>query len=558
MSRPLVRSRSRRHPALLPASLYEGLARFVRAIVGGLIMAFAFGLALSLISYDPHDPSFNTASVGGAARGIHNLCSVWGSYSADILWQFFGLGSFILPVVIGAWGWRTASNKGVEMLGWRSLATLCAVSTGGMALAAMKLPPGGLPLEGALGKVVIDALISLLPFSWSNIVLALFFSLVTIIGVMPKTMQYPSTADLYLPLASADAELANRSVHDYLVIGRLRHGVTTQQAQAEMKVIAERLSRQFPATNLGWRVKVEPLLDDINGELTPLYFKLVQGATLFVLLVVCANVANLQFARGIARRPEIAMRLAMGASRSRLLQQLLTETILLGLVGAVGGLIFAQIYMHLSLISMPARVARYMSGWSNISLNGRALLFSFLSAVVVVWIRQMSATERSEAIVFYFMSACAVAGLVAITPASGFVQPFPAMLIGLLAGLVCYFMVVAIKPKLGYDDSLDAFGVHGCGGTLGAILTGVFATCLVNDGLKDAAGKVLPLGLIDGKAGQVVNQLIGVGISWGIAIVGTLIILKICDLTVGVRVTREQEVEGLDLSMHGEEGYIFE
>ena len=152
----------------------------------------------------------------------------------------------------------------------------------------------------------------------------------------------------------------------------------------------------------------------------------------------------------------------------------------------------------------------------------------------------------------------AVAGLVAITPASGFVQPFPAMLIGLLAGLVCYFMVVAIKPKLGYDDSLDAFGVHGCGGTLGAILTGVFATCLVNDGLKDATGKVLPLGLIDGKAGQVVNQLIGVGISWGIAIVGTLIILKICDLTVGVRVTREQEVEGLDLSMHGEEGYILE
>jgi putative ABC transport system permease protein len=203
----------------------------------------------------------------------------------------------------------------------------------------------------------------------------------TIIGVMPKTMQYPSTADLYLPLASADAELANRSVHDYLVIGRLRHGVTTQQAQAEMKVIAERLSRQFPATNLGWRVKVEPLLDDINGELTPLYFKLVQGATLFVLLVVCANVANLQFARGIARRPEIAMRLAMGASRSRLLQQLLTETILLGLVGAVGGLIFAQIYMHLSLISMPARVARYMSGWSNISLNGRALGLSILLAV---------------------------------------------------------------------------------------------------------------------------------------------------------------------------------
>ena len=203
----------------------------------------------------------------------------------------------------------------------------------------------------------------------------------TIIGVMPKSMQYPSTADLFLPLATDDAQLANRSLHDYLVTGRLRHGVTTQQAQAEMNVIAERLSRQFPATNLGWSVKVEPLLEEINGDLTPLYFKLVQGATLFVLLVVCANVANLQFARGIARRPEIAMRIALGASRFRLVRQLLTETILLGLVGAAGGLIFAQLYLRFSIISMPERVARFMSGWSNISLNGRALSLSILLAI---------------------------------------------------------------------------------------------------------------------------------------------------------------------------------
>ena len=97
----------------------------------------------------------------------------------------------------------------------------------------------------------------------------------------------------------------------------------------------------------------------------------------------------------------------------------------------------------------------------------------------------------------------AVAGLVAITPASGFVQPFPALLIGACAGVVCYFMVVAVKAKFGYDDSLDAFGVHGAGGTLGAMLTGVFATSLVNDGLKDAKGHVLPLGLVDGVGGQV-------------------------------------------------------
>lgn len=203
----------------------------------------------------------------------------------------------------------------------------------------------------------------------------------TVIGVMPKTMQYPSTVDLYLPFAPTDALLGNRGAHDYLVIGRLRHGVTAPQSQAELSVIAKHLAEQYPATNQGWGVKVEPLLDGINGDLTPLYFSLVLGATLFVLLVVCANVANLQFARGIARRPEIAMRTALGASRVRMLRQLLTENILLGLFGAAGGLLFAKLYMHFSLISMPERVARYMSGWSNISLNGRALALSMLLAV---------------------------------------------------------------------------------------------------------------------------------------------------------------------------------
>jgi Amt family ammonium transporter len=155
------------------------------------------------------------------------------------------------------------------------------------------------------------------------------------------------------------------------------------------------------------------------------------------------------------------------------------------------------------------------------------------------------------------ISGC-VAGLVAITPASGFVKPFPALLIGLCAGVVCYLMVTRVKARFGYDDSLDAFGVHGAGGTLGALLTGVFATSAVNDGLKDAAGHVMPLGLVDGNGAQVLNQFLGCAISWVLAIVGSLIILKIVDMTVGLRVSRAQEVEGLDVSMHGEEGYIFE
>jgi len=138
------------------------------------------------------------------------------------------------------------------------------------------------------------------------------------------------------------------------------------------------------------------------------------------------------------------------------------------------------------------------------------------------------------------------------------VKPFPAMIIGFCAGIVCYFMVTRVKARFRYDDSLDAFGVHGAGGTLGAILTGVFATSAVNDSFRDAAGKVLPLGMVDGHGSQVVNQIIGAGVAWLIAIVGSLIILKICDLAVGLRATKEQETEGLDLSMHGEEGYIFE
>jgi Amt family ammonium transporter len=152
----------------------------------------------------------------------------------------------------------------------------------------------------------------------------------------------------------------------------------------------------------------------------------------------------------------------------------------------------------------------------------------------------------------------AVAGLVAITPASGFVKPFPALFIGFAAGIFCFYMVSAVKNKFGYDDTLDAFGVHGAGGTLGALLTGVFATREINDGLKDAAGKALPLGLVDGHAGQILNQAIGVAISWVLAIVGTLIILKIVDAVIGVRASKDQEVEGLDLSMHGEEGYNLE
>jgi len=147
----------------------------------------------------------------------------------------------------------------------------------------------------------------------------------------------------------------------------------------------------------------------------------------------------------------------------------------------------------------------------------------------------------------------AVAGLVAITPASGFVQPMSALIIGAVAGVFCFLMVTVVKSIFGYDDSLDAFGVHGAGGTIGAILTGVFASSAINPIF--GAGK--PTGWIDGNGHQVLNQLAGVAIAWGLSIVGTLILLKLVDMVIGLRVTREQEIEGLDVTQHGEEGYDF-
>lgn len=149
----------------------------------------------------------------------------------------------------------------------------------------------------------------------------------------------------------------------------------------------------------------------------------------------------------------------------------------------------------------------------------------------------------------------AVAGLVAITPGAGFVTPMAALLVGAAAGIVCYFMTSAVKRALGYDDSLDVFGIHGAGGTLGALLTGVFATSAVNPIFKDSAGAPLPVGLLDGNAAQLVNQLGGIAIAMVVAAVGSIIILKVVDLIVGVRVTVEDEVAGLDVTQHGEEGY---
>ncbi len=150
------------------------------------------------------------------------------------------------------------------------------------------------------------------------------------------------------------------------------------------------------------------------------------------------------------------------------------------------------------------------------------------------------------------LGACsgAVAGLVCITPACGTVNPLHGMILGLIAGLACFSACTTLKSKFQYDDSLDAFGVHGIGGTVGALLTGVFAT-------KAITGDAEAYGLLEGNMRQFFNQGVSVIAAAAIAIIGTIIILKIVDAIVGLRVSQDEEIRGLDITQHGEEGYIF-
>lgn len=152
----------------------------------------------------------------------------------------------------------------------------------------------------------------------------------------------------------------------------------------------------------------------------------------------------------------------------------------------------------------------------------------------------------------------AVAGLVAITPGAGFVTPGASIVIGFAAGIFCYLMVVIVKKEFGYDDALDAFGIHGAGGFLGALLTGVFATTAVNTVYKDAAGNATALGLLEGNGMQVVYQVLGGLLAAALAAVATFVILKVCDMIVGVRVKESHEIDGLDITLHGEEAYNLE
>ena len=180
-------------------------------------------------------------------------------------------------------------------------------------------------------------------------------------------------------------------------------------------------------------------------------------------------------------------------------------------------------------------------------LAGSAMLNTHISAAVaaLTWMTIEWAGRGKPSVLGILTGA--VAGLGTITPAAGYIEPWAAMVIGFLAGLVCYWASVVVKTRLGYDDSLDVFGVHGVGGALGTILVGVFATRAINDVNKGQA-----VGLMDGNGGQILTQLYGVVAITVFCGVATWIILKIVDAMVGLRASRDEEVEGLDTALHGE------
>ena len=180
-------------------------------------------------------------------------------------------------------------------------------------------------------------------------------------------------------------------------------------------------------------------------------------------------------------------------------------------------------------------------------LAGSAMLNTHVAAATaaLVWMA-IEWVARGKPSVLGILTG-AVAGLGTITPAAGYVEPWAAMVIGVAAGAVCYWASVVLKTRLGYDDSLDVFGVHGVGGILGSILVGVFATRAIND-----VAKGQPVGLVDGNGGQILTQLYGVVAIAIFCGVTTWIILKIIDAAIGLRVTRDEEVEGLDTALHGE------
>ncbi len=190
-------------------------------------------------------------------------------------------------------------------------------------------------------------------------------------GVMPANMRLPDTAQIWTPMGWTDQERAVRGNHNYLAIARLKPGVDFKEAQAEMNTISARLEQQYPADDKGWGAVAMPLRDDLVSDVRPALLVLL-GAVAFVLLIACANIANLVLAKTFARKKEIAIRAALGASSSRVLSQVLSETVLLALGGGALGLMMAYFGVRLLVSFLADKLPRS----AEIALDGRVLGFT--------------------------------------------------------------------------------------------------------------------------------------------------------------------------------------
>ena len=203
----------------------------------------------------------------------------------------------------------------------------------------------------------------------------------TIVGLMAHGFDFPLPAEAWIPLAIDSKTRLQRNDRWFWVLGRLKPGVPFSQAATEMQGITQRQSEMYPDTNKGWQLRPMPLRQFVTGSITRQYTLLLLGAVGFVLLIACADVANVQFARMSGRANEFAVRSALGGSRWRVVRQLLIESILLSLGGAALGLLLAQWDIDMILAHMPADVAKYVAGWHTIRLDTNAFLFTFIIAL---------------------------------------------------------------------------------------------------------------------------------------------------------------------------------
>jgi len=206
-------------------------------------------------------------------------------------------------------------------------------------------------------------------------------SVYSVIGVMGKDFRFPVATGLWAPLTLTPQVKNNRENHWLRLVARLKPGVLESQARSELQTIATLLGKKYPRTNQGWGVIVQPLRRFITGDLNHDYTLLLLCAVFFVLLIACANVMNLQFARMSGRQKEFAIRAALGASRWRVIRQVVTESTVLSVGAALASLLFSAWSLDLILSNMPGEVARYIAGWDNIQIDGRALAFTITIAI---------------------------------------------------------------------------------------------------------------------------------------------------------------------------------